>query len=48
MTLSPELRLPAVSRLVFQATIPAGARAAAEATRLVAWIADCLVAEDMT
>lgn len=44
VTLVPQVRLPNANRLTFEATVPAGAHSAAEATRLVAWIADHLVA----
>lgn len=41
-TLSPQVRLPGANRLTFEASVPAGAHSAAEAARLVAWIADRL------
>jgi hypothetical protein len=43
MMLRPQVRLPGVNRLTFEASVPAGVHSAAEATRLVAWIVDQLL-----
>ena len=44
VSLDPQVRVPNANRLTFVATVRAGAHSAAEAIRLVAWIADHLVA----